>query len=352
MATILKTPAYTFDDLQLVPEYSSISSRFDGNINLSTCILPNVKLKFPIISANMDTVTGLDMVLAMDRLGGLGIHHRYCDVEIQLKALRTLPLTSPKIACIGIGEKQFEQLIYLTKLAPSLAGVLIDVAHGHHKGVIDQIKRIKKTFPDLSVIAGNVATGSATRMLGEAGADCCKIGVGPGSLCTTRLQTGNGVPQLTAILEASRAAHSLPSGRHITIIADGGIRYAGDVVKALAAGADAVMIGSMFAGTDETPGEFISDIDGNRLKMYRGMASFSAQKDWKKAARGIEGEEVQVPTIGPVEDTFNKIVEGVLSGMSYQGAANLEELRENAVFQVQTYNGVIEAQSHYKYRKP
>jgi IMP dehydrogenase len=346
LALISKTPAYTFDDLMLAPRLSTIDSRFNGEIDLSTQILPNVTLKYPIISANMDTVTGVDMLLAMERLGGLGIHHRFCDVEVQLEALRWLSDTAPKIACIGVGNGQFERLTHLVRRSKALAGVLIDIAHGHHEAMGDQIRRIKQEFPDLSIIAGNVATQAGVRYLAEAGADCVKVGVGCGSLCTTRLQTGNGIPQMTAIMEADQGRHSLFSGRQVTIIADGGIRYAGDAVKALAAGADAVMVGSMLAGTDETPGDIIQREEKglvSEMKSYRGMASFSAQKAWKKAVRGIEGEETIVPAIGPVEEVFGKITEGILSGMSYQGAKNLEELRSHAVFRVQTYAGVLEA---------
>mgnify|MGYP001465242779 CR=1 FL=1 len=349
MAQISKIPVYTFDDLMLSPRYSNIDSRFNGKIDLSIRILPNVKLKYPIISANMDTVTGKDMLLAMEKLGGLGIHHRYCDTDIQLEALNKLPNIAPKIACIGVGRDQFERLAYLVKRSSFLAGVLIDIAHGHHSLMIEQIKRIKQEFPDLSIIAGNVATRIGVQELADAGADCIKIGIGCGSLCTTRLQTGNGIPQITAIMEADQSRHSLSSGRHITIIADGGIRFAGDVVKALAAGADAVMIGNLFAATDETPGDVIQkETKGlvSEMKSYRGMASFSAQKAWKKAVRGIEGEETIVPILGPVEEVFGKIVEGILSGMSYQGAHNLEELHENAIFRIQTYAGILESQPH------
>ncbi len=325
-----------------------IKRRFNPEeIDLSSYLTPAIKLKHPIISANMDTITGKSMLLEMNRLGGLGVHYRQCDVLLQIEALNSLPLDAPKIACIGVGEKEFERLKLILRCAPYITATLIDVAHGHSEQVIGQIKNIKSLDSSMSVIAGNVATVEGTRTLIEAGADCIKVGIGPGSLCTTRLMTGNGVPQLTAIMNAVKGRNLSRRAKHISIIADGGIRYPADCVKSFAAGADAVMIGSLFAGTDETPGEIIYSVEGNK-KLYRGSASFSAQNEWKGKAKGVEGEEALVPATGPVSNVFQKLIDGILSGMSYQGAHNLLELQEHATFCVQTFSGIIEAMPHRK----
>lgn len=213
--------------------------------------------------------------------------------------------------------------------------IVIDTAHGQSKGVLDTIKEIKSAFPNIELIAGNVATYQGTIDLIKAGADCVKIGIGPGSICTTRVVTGVGVPQITAIMEAARAAKEL----NIPIIADGGIKYSGDVTKALAAGGNAVMIGSLFAGTEESPGEEIY-VEGRKFKTYRGMGSLGAmsagssdryfQSETKKyVPEGVEG---RVPYKGKVGDIIFQLTGGVKSGMGYCGAKDLKSLRDNSQF--------------------
>lgn len=213
--------------------------------------------------------------------------------------------------------------------------IVIDTAHGQSKGVLDTIKEIKSAFPNIELIAGNVATYQGTVDLIKAGADCVKIGIGPGSICTTRVVTGVGVPQITAIMEAARAAKEL----NIPIIADGGIKYSGDVTKALAAGGNAVMIGSLFAGTEESPGEEIY-VEGRKFKTYRGMGSLGAmsagssdryfQSETKKyVPEGVEG---RVPYKGKVGDIIFQLTGGVKSGMGYCGAKDLKSLRDNSQF--------------------
>lgn len=343
---IRKEIGLTFDDVQLIPRKSRHKSRFDGSISLATELSPSMKLTFPIISSNMDTITGLEMASTMHELGGLGIIHRFMDPSVQGSLLASMPKDSHRVACIGVGK---EALTRYNRLFDKCTAVLIDVAHGHSDAVIDQIKRIKDLSPTKTVIAGNVATYSGAFDLIEAGADCIKVGVGPGSLCTTRIQTGCGVPQLTAIMDCAKARDTqirwCHNFRKARIIADGGIRNGGDIMKALAAGADAVMIGGMFAGTNETPGKTYLE-KGSQYKIYRGMASRSAQEDWKGKATSVEGELTRVPCKGSVRNIFKSLVKNMCSSMSYLGATNLHDFRENAEFIRQTPAGYTESCPH------
>lgn len=338
---ILDTIGLSFDDVLMVPRYSTIGSRFHGDIDFSmTLFSESHHLQTPIISSNMDTVTGGKMAAEMERLGGLGIVHRFFDnPELQLDELKSLN-PGRRVACIGVNNNDIERLEILRPVCDS---VLIDIAHGHSRSMLRQIEAVKKEHPDLPLIAGNVATVEGTRDLISAGADCVKIGVGCGSLCSTRIATGCGVPQLSAIMYAASAVKE--SGRPVSIIADGGIRNSGDIMKALAAGADAVMIGGLFAGTEEAPGEL--RIEKTTLfKTYRGMASKEAQEDWKGFAKSIEGESVRVPYKGKVANIFEDLAAKMCSSMSYLNARNLRELRENAVFIRQTAAGLRESVPH------
>ena len=329
-----------FDDVLLVPRRSSIDSRFDGEISLKTKIFPNLELDLPLISANMDTVTGNSMASSMENAGGLGIVHRFMPIEDQLDELKGL--INP-IVCIGVGNSSRERLVAISKSMPiPPAGVLIDIAHGHCNAMIEQIRWVKREF-NYPVIAGNVATWMGAIDLIEAGADCLKVGVGNGAVCTTRINTGNGVPQLTALDFVVSAAKR--HRRETTVIADGGIKNAGDVVKCLAVGANAVMIGKLFAGTEEAPGNTILGNNG-LIKMYRGMASDSAQKSWKGYASSVEGEMTYLPFKGSVSKIIQNLKAGILSGMSYQDAHNLDELASNAVFIQMTNNGLTESKPH------
>ncbi|AEH50934.1 IMP dehydrogenase [Pseudothermotoga thermarum] len=251
-------------------------------------------------------------------------------------------------AAVGTGEDTLERVQALYNAQVDF--VVVDTAHGHSKRVIDTVKKIKACFPNLYVVAGNVATAEGALALIEAGADCVKVGVGPGSICTTRVVAGVGVPQLTAIMNCAKVTRK----KGVTLIADGGIRYSGDIVKALAAGADSVMIGSLFAGTEEAPGESIL-YQGRKYKAYRGMGSEAAMKKgsadrYFQNANGNkfvpEGVEGMVPYKGTVKDVVYQLVGGLKAGMGYVGAANLEELRSKAVFVKVTPAGVRESHPH------
>jgi len=344
MCIVLSETGLTFDDVELEPRFTNIPSRFDESIDLSTQLLygvNGVKLLYPIISANMDTVTGKDMAAAMYDLGGLGIIHRFMTSEAHRVAIIDSAVPY-KVVCIGVGASGQHRLGEMADIAKA---VLIDVAHGHCDAVIDQIKWLKSAYPHLPVIAGNIATRAAAEDLILAGANCLKVGIGPGSLCTTRLQTGCGVPQLTAILNVAKAIYEV--NKPITLIADGGIKNSGDIVKALAAGADAVMIGNLFAGTVETPGTVFHDPGSlGPYKIYRGMASQEAQLSWKGSATSVEGELKRVRWNGNVKTVFSSLINGILSGMTYQNARNLHELRVNAVFRPQTQAGYRESTPH------
>ncbi|MGI6513483.1 MAG: IMP dehydrogenase [Syntrophomonadaceae bacterium] len=250
-------------------------------------------------------------------------------------------------AAVGVSADTMERVTALE--AAGVDAIVVDTAHGHSSGVIDTVRLIKKNFPDLQLIAGNVATAEATRDLIDAGADAVKVGIGPGSICTTRVIAGIGVPQITAIADCSQAA----AKTGIPIIADGGIKYSGDITKAIAAGADVVMLGNVLAGTDESPGELVI-LQGRSFKLYRGMGSLGAmaqgssdryfqENEPKLVPEGIEG---RVPYKGPVSDTIFQLVGGLKAGMGYCGAANVEELKKKAKFIRITNAGLVESHPH------
>jgi len=250
-------------------------------------------------------------------------------------------------AAVGTGKDTFERVEALVKAGVDV--VVVDTAHGHSKKVIETVKAIKKAYPELQVIAGNVATAEATEELIKAGADAVKVGIGPGSICTTRIVAGIGVPQLTAILDCAQVAKKYD----IPIIADGGIRYSGDIVKALAAGAESVMLGSIFAGTEESPGETVL-YQGRKYKVYRGMGSIGAMKsgsadryfqseNQKFVPEGVEG---MVPYKGAVKDVVYQLVGGLRAGMGYVGARTIKELQQKAKFIKVTQASIKESHPH------
>lgn len=331
-----RNKALTFSDVLLVPTKSEMLSRTEPD--LTTRLTKKQKIKTPFISSNMDTVTESDMILAMNSLGATGILHRFMTINEQLKEIEKLKSVKIKIASVGVNKDSKDRCSQLIDAGVNI--ITIDIAHGHCMQMIEMLTWIKKEFPLVEVIAGNVATSQATQDLIYCGADAIKVGIGPGSMCTTRIITGCGVPQLTAIAICAEEAkkHNVP------VIADGGIRTSGDVVKALAAGADSVMLGSVLSGTLETPGL----IKGGK-KLYRGMASRSAQDSWRGGVpEGLapEGEMSWVPVKGNVKNVLNEFMGGLRSGMTYLNAKKINEISKNAEFTEISSGGLQESAAH------
>lgn len=340
MPNLIKSNALTFDDVLLVPQYSEIASR--KNVNISTTLL-GTTFPIPICSANMDTVTEVNMAKKMWELGGLGFLHRYASPEQVIKWLKEIH-DSKAIAIPSIGIKEEDFANALTYADEGILAVNIDIAHGDSKHMVEMIKRLVKE--GIEVIAGNVATYDGGCRLADAGASVIKVGIGPGSLCTTRIVTGHGVPQLSAIEDCARI-------KHVSIIADGGIRNAGDCVKALAFGADMVMVGSLLAGTNESPGQRIQLQNEEGLyywaKEYRGMASREARESATQTIDPTyvpEGEATYVKTKGPVELIIQQLVGGIRSGLSYSGVNCLKELERYSQYVTISSNGMAESKPH------
>lgn len=338
---------YTFDDVLLVPKHSSVKSRED--VDLSTT-LGSIKLRLPILSANMDTVTESDMAIAMGRAGGAGVLHRFAKMnEVYKWCEQCRAANVPSIVSVGL-DPDSVATVKAVGMHKLIDAICIDVAHGDHERVVRLTKYLRENFFFPDIIAGNVATGLGAARLAHAGANVIKVGVGPGSVCSTRTMTGHGVPQLSAIDEVVKTLAQQKLDKNVTVIADGGIKTSGDIIKALAAGADCVMLGSLLAATDETPGDIVT-IDGLQYKSYRGMASYEAQKE-KRPDRTprVEGVSAKIPLRGPVGSILNDLEAGIRSGLSYSGASNLFELRNNAEFIIITQNGVKESVPHHPNR--
>ena len=339
----------SYDDVLLVPRRSSIRTRKD--VSLKTRLSKSIDLSLPIVAAPMDSVCESQMAIAMSKLGGLGIIHRFQPPEVQAQEIHLVKEAgSELLAGFAVGTN--EDLKERTKVCmDAKADVLVlDIAHGHADHGIEAIKQIKDSYPDSCIIAGNVATPEGAADLAKAGADCIRIGIGPGGVCTTRQVTGVGVPQMTAIDNIARADVGVP------LMADGGIRFSGDIAKALAAGADTVMIGSLLAGTAESPGE-LEDSPEGPVKRLRGMASKEAAEERAKRHneeldeeyfehRAPEGVEGTVPFRGEAAEVIGQLVGGIKSSMSYLDAVNLEAFKKNASFIRITQAGYRESSPH------
>ncbi|MFH1810128.1 MAG: IMP dehydrogenase [Pseudomonadota bacterium] len=342
--------ALTFDDVLLRPALSDV---LPADARLGTRLTREIALGIPLLSSAMDTVTEADMAIAMARLGGLGVIHRNLPVEVQAAQVGQVKAaeggTLRAAAAIGSGEAHLERAEALVDAGVDL--LVVDTAHGHSRGVLRTVEILRGRHARLAIVAGNVVTADATRALIEAGASAIKVGVGPGSICTTRVVAGVGVPQISAIAECAAIAdtHDVP------IIADGGIRASGDLVKALAAGASVVMVGSLLAGTDESPGAVV-EVDDLRFKAYRGMGSLGAmvQGSSDRYFQGgvaadklvAEGVEARVPYRGPVAAVVHQLLGGVRAGMGYTGCATIEDLRRKAQFVRITPAGLTESHVH------
>ncbi|MCX8179673.1 MAG: IMP dehydrogenase [Candidatus Aenigmarchaeota archaeon] len=352
--------ALSFDDVLLVPKKSFLSSR--SEVELSTELTKNIKINTPLVSAAMDTVTEDRMAISMSLYGGLGVIHRFQPIESQVEQVKNVKdfefnkTQFPNAnldknnklmvgAAIGVKNNFLERAAKLIEADADF--IVIDVAHGHMQKVIDAIKEVKRNF-DIDLIVGNVATYEAAKDLAEVEADCIKIGIGPGSACTTRIVTGFGIPIFSSILDCAKIKEEYD----ITLMADGGMRNSGDIVKALAAGASAIMSGFLFSGVDETPGSVI-EIEGKKYKLYKGM--FSLESNRKLAALenrpfnediAPEGVEGLVAYKGSLSKVLFKLLNGIRNGLSYCGARNIKELQEKAEFITITVNGLRESHAH------
>ncbi|PPE05223.1 IMP dehydrogenase [Williamsoniiplasma lucivorax] len=353
--------ALTFDDILAVPAYSEVLPK---DVCLKTKLTNKIKLNIPLMSSAMDTVTESAMSIQLALLGGVGVIHKNLSIAQQaqeVKTVKTFKVEKEQYPCANFDEQQ--QLIVGAAISTSedalmrlqalievgLDFVVIDSAHGHSLAVINLVKKARSLYPDLQIIAGNIATYQAAKDLHEAGVDAVKVGIGPGSICTTRVVAGIGVPQITAVANvyAYCQAYDLP------LISDGGIKYSGDLIKALGVGADVVMLGSMFAGTKEAPGNVIT-INDQHFKSYVGMGSMIAmergssdryfQKDIKKLVP--EGIESLVKYKGEVANIIYQLVGGLRSGMGYTGCKTISEIKDKVEFVRITYAGLSESHPH------
>jgi len=306
----------TFDDVLIKPNYSEVHP---AKVDTTTKVSKNIKLDIPLVSSPMDTVTEAEMAITLAKHGGIGIIHRNLSIEEEAKEVEKVKEKGLKVgAAVGVfDQKRVEALV---NAGADL--IVIDTAHGHSKDVVESLKLYKKMY-DVDIMAGNIATKEGAVALVENGADSLRVGIGPGSACLTRKVSGVGVPQLYAVASVADVA----SEYDVPVVADGGIKTSGDIVKAIVAGADCVMIGNLFAGTDESPGEIIMD-KGQKFKKYRGMGSEEVVKRLDRYSKLVpEGIAGLVPYKGTVEDVIHKLVGGLKTGMGYVGAGNIKELK-------------------------
>ncbi len=360
----------TFDDVLLLPGYSGFRR---DDISTETRLTRTISLKLPLVSSPMDTVTEAKLAIALATLGGIGIIHRNLTVKDQANQVREVKAAGLLVgAAVGASSGVEERIKALHEAGADV--ILVDSAHGNAKNVIETIRMIKQNYPQQEVIGGSVATYDGAKAMIEAGADGIRVGMGPGAICTTRIISGMGVPQITAVMEAVRAAGEV--GNDIPVIADGGIKYSGDMVKAFAAGASTVMMGSYFASCEEAPGDIQEltaeqvpsrfksivkkDQQTYKFKTYRGMGSISAMqkgtsiksedefhgKSYKDKVLVAEGVEGLVPVKGSVKDVVDQALGGIKSGMFYVGCKTIEELRENARFIQITQASLVESHPH------
>jgi len=329
----------SYDDVLLIPQYSTIRSRTE--VDMSVDLGRGLSLQLPILSSPMDTISEKDMAVAMGISGGAAIIHRYNTLQEQVSIVSQAKEGNPTLtvgAAIGVSGDFLNRAAALR--AVGIDFVCVDVAHGHHLSVKEAIGALRNILGDMHIMAGNVATLAGINDLADWGADSARCNIGGGSICSTRTQTGHGMPGLETVFECAQ------TDRDVKIIADGGIRTSGDIVKALAAGADAVMCGSLLAGTAETPGKVMQDKDGHRWKIYRGMASKEAQIEWRGKYSSFEGVASRVPYRGLVASILEDLQRGIRSGFSYSGARTIGELHAKAEFIQQSGASQTESGTH------
>ena len=342
------TEGLAFDDVLLIPSRSDIRP---SQVSTRSFLTRELALDIPILSAAMDTVTGARMAIALGRLGGMGVIHRNLSVDEQAAQVRECKAAGVRVgAAVGVSGDADERVAAL--VAAGVDVVFVDTAHGHSPAVIRMVEKVKARHR-VQVIAGNVATAEGTEELIAAGADCVKVGMGPGAICTTRIVAGAGMPQITAIFDCAEAAdrHGIP------VCADGGIQHSGDIAKAIGAGAWTVMLGGLFAGVDESPGD-VAETDDGAFKSYRGMGSLGAmearrsrdrygQADVGEFSKLVpEGVEGRVRALGPLAAVVHQLVGGLRAGMGYVGAATIDDLRIRARFVRISGAGLRESHPH------
>ena len=333
----------SFDDVLLIPQYSDIESR--SQVNLEARLSDEISLSLPVISSPMDTVTEEEMAITMHEHGGLGVVHRYNTIQQQSKIVYEAYSKGAKNIAVAIGMSgdYMERAIASVDVGANI--ICVDVAHGHHAVMETCLKSLKDKFgDDIHLMAGNVATLEAFECLSSWGADSIRVGIGGGSICSTRIVTGHGVPTLQSVLECAKTQ------TNTKIIADGGLKTTGDIVKAIAAGADFVMLGSMLAGTSETPGSVFTSADGKKYKVYRGMASHAAQTNWRGKSSTPEGVSTTVPYRGQVDLILKDLLGGIRSGLSYSGCRSISEFQSKAQFIQQSSAGQSESSTHILWR--
>ena len=338
----------TFDDVLLLPRYSNV---LPSDTNISLNLTKKITLKAPFLSSAMDTVTESRMAIAIAKSGGLGIIHRNLSIKDQTKEIIKVKSKNLLVGA-AVGTNKEDLLRSKSLIDNGCDLIVVDTAHGHSEKVLKILSKLKKINGKIPICVGNIATGEAAKKLYNSGADIIKVGIGPGSICTTRMVAGIGVPQISAVMDVKKALKK----KNVKIISDGGIKFSGDIAKALAAGADAIMMGSIFAGTDESPGKKFK-FKGKLYKQYRGMGSIGAmssgsanryfQKNFKDKSKFVpEGVEGRVIYKGSVSKIIYQLKGGLRSSMGYIGAKNLNQIIKNAEFIKITKAGFYESMVH------
>lgn len=349
----------TYDDILLVPKYSEVKSR--SIINTNTLVSRRYGLLKPLVASCMDTVCEYKMAIKMVELGGVGCIHRFMTIDEQCEQVSKVVeyinnnhmyehwrvmyddwhseiKQIPVMAAIGVNDVDIERAVRLVLSGVNI--ILIDVAHGHHINVKNMIRKLRETLPtSVDIIAGNISTKESAEDLCEWGADGLRVGIGGGSLCTTRIQTGHGVPNVTSIIDCVE-------GSSVPVMADGGIRNSGDISKALSVGADCVMLGSLLAGTKESPGKIVEKGNGSLYKRYRGSASLETKSAHKQSTKHVEGESTMIPFKGSVEYIIDKLNDGLKSALSYSGSKDIKEFHWKSEVMEITPSGMAESKPH------